>query len=66
LRWVSRETAWRLQYEDEALAELATTIRLHGSIEGMAPDASVAVVLPGSGLDYRLEGGALRITRAGG
>ncbi|HVF61210.1 MAG TPA: FecR domain-containing protein [Thermoanaerobaculia bacterium] len=66
LHWVSRETAWRLQYEDESLAELASTIRLHGSIEGMPPDASVAVVLPGSGLDYRLEGGALRITRAGG
>jgi FecR protein len=63
LRWVSRETAWRLQYEDEALAELTETIRLHGSIEGVAPDESVSVVLPGSGLDYRLEGGALRISR---
>ena len=63
LGWVSRETAWRLRYEDEALAELAAGIRLHGSIEGLAPDESVSVVMPGSGLGYRVEGTTLLVTR---
>ncbi len=63
LGWVSRETGWRLRYEDEALAGLANGIRLRGNLEGMTPDESVSVVLPGSGLGYRAEGGTLLITR---
>ncbi|HVR96432.1 MAG TPA: FecR family protein [Thermoanaerobaculia bacterium] len=63
LDWVSRETGWRLRYEDEALAGLARGIRLRGTLEGMAPDESVSVVLPGSGLGYRIEGDTLLITR---
>jgi FecR-like protein len=63
LDWVSRETAWHLRYEDEALADLAAGIRLHGTLEGMAPDESVSVILPGSGLGYRVEGGTLLVTR---
>ncbi|HEX7185342.1 MAG TPA: FecR family protein [Thermoanaerobaculia bacterium] len=64
LDWVSRETAWRLRYEDDALAGLVAGIRLHGTIEGMAPDESLSIVLPGSGLGYRIEGGTLLVTRA--
>lgn len=63
LAWVSRETAWRLRYEDGELAALAAEIRLHGTIEGMAPDESLSVILPGSGLGYRIEGGTLHIAR---
>jgi len=63
LAWVSRETAWSLHYEDDALARLAGEIRLHGTIEGMAPDESLRAVLPGSGLAYRVEGDTLLVTR---
>jgi len=66
LDWVSRETALKIRYEDQALAELAATIRLRGSIEGLAPDESLSVILPGSGLGYRIEGGSLLITRSPG
>lgn len=63
LEWVSRETGWRVRYADPALAESAATIELHGTIEGLAPDESASVVLPGSGLDYRVESGTLLVTR---
>jgi ferric-dicitrate binding protein FerR (iron transport regulator) len=66
LDWVSRETALKVRYEDPALASLASTIRLRGSIEGLAPDESLSVILAGSGLGYRIEGGSLLITRSPG
>lgn len=65
LAWVSRETAWRLRYEDDALVRLAVEIRLHGTIEGLAPDESLRAILPGSGLAYRVEGETLFVTRFG-
>ncbi len=66
LEWVSRETGWRVRYSNEELAGSAATIRLHGTIDGLAPHESLSVVLPGSGLGYRLESGSLLITRPPG
>jgi hypothetical protein len=37
---------------------------LHGSIEGLTPEQSLGVVLPGCGLAHRIDGGALRIEPA--
>jgi hypothetical protein len=37
---------------------------LHGTIEGLAPEEAVSVVLPGSGLAYRVEGATLLLERA--
>lgn len=61
LAWVSRETGWRTDFADPTLAASAEGIQLHGSIEGLTPSESVQVVLPGSGLEYRLEPGELVI-----
>jgi ferric-dicitrate binding protein FerR (iron transport regulator) len=63
LAWVGRETGWRVSYEDPALAAAAGEIRLHGTIEGLRPDRAVEVVLPGAGLEHRLEDGVLVIVR---
>jgi hypothetical protein len=61
LAWVSRETGRRVRYAEPALVGRATATRLHGSIEGLTPDESLLVVLPGSGLAHRLEGDVLLI-----
>jgi hypothetical protein len=37
---------------------------LHGSIEGLTPEQSLGVVLPGCGLAHRVETGALQIESA--
>lgn len=63
LDWVSRETGRELHYASESLAEAAETILVHGSIEGMTPEESLEVVLPGSGLGYEVENGSLVIER---
>jgi ferric-dicitrate binding protein FerR (iron transport regulator) len=63
LDWVSRETGRRPRFADEALAESANTTRLHGTIEGLTPLESLAVVLPASGLDYRVENGSVVVTK---
>ncbi len=63
LEWVGRETGRRVRYESPALEASAATIRLHGTIAELTPEESVSVVLPGSGLAYRLEDGTLLVTR---
>jgi len=63
LDWIARETGWRIQYADTALERSADTILLHGTIEGLRPDESVAVILQGSGLDHRRADGVLEIFR---
>jgi hypothetical protein len=64
LEWAARETGWRVELEGDGLAAAAATIRLHGSIAGMTPGEAMSVVLPGSGLDYRLADGVLTVARA--
>ncbi len=63
LRWISRETGWRVRYEGAELEATATEI-VYGSIKGLTPEESLDAVLPSSGLDYRIENGTLVITRA--
>jgi hypothetical protein len=63
LDWLARETAWRVVYGDADLERAARGIVMHGTTVGLSPEEAVAVVLPSSGLEYRLEGGVLRIDR---
>lgn len=62
LQWISRETGWQVRYEDAELEAAANDI-LYGSIVGLTPADSLGAVLPSSGLGYRVEDGALVITR---
>jgi ferric-dicitrate binding protein FerR (iron transport regulator) len=66
LEWVARETRWSVSFTDQALEHSAATILLYGTIEGLTPEESLSVVLPGSGLDYRIENGSLAIATASG
>lgn len=63
LGWVCRETGRELHFEDEVLAVSSEAIVIHGSIDGMTPEESLDVVLPGSGFGYRVENGSLLIVR---
>lgn len=63
LAWLQRETGWRVRYADPDLEREAAGVNLHGSIAGLRPDETPAAVLPGTGLDYRVEGGTLVIRR---
>jgi len=63
LAWVARETGWSAEYADPDLESEAAAIELHGTIEGLSPAESLELVLPGSGLDHRLEAGSLLVIR---
>jgi ferric-dicitrate binding protein FerR (iron transport regulator) len=64
LEWVSRETGRQVRFADPEIARAAAATVLHGTIEGLAPDEAVSVVLPGSGLAYRVEGATLVLDRS--
>jgi hypothetical protein len=63
LDWVSRETGWRIRFADPGLADSAARIVLHGGIGDLRPDRAPFAVLPGAGLDGKLEDGTLVIRR---
>jgi hypothetical protein len=60
LDWVSRETGWRIELADAA-ARGAGTIVLHGDLGALPADRAAFAVLPGAGLEGKLEGGTLVI-----
>ena len=63
LDWVSRETGWRVRYADAGLADSAAKIVLHGSIGDLRADRAPFAVLPGAGLEGRIEDGTLVVRR---
>jgi len=63
LDWVVRETGLQLSFPDRMLESEAGQIRVHGSIEGLSPDQAPEVVLPSSGLAYRIEDGVMFVER---
>ncbi len=66
LEWVARETGWRPRFPDPDLErEVAGTV-VHGSLAGVRPDQAPDLVLPSSGLRYRIEDGTMVIEQAGG
>jgi hypothetical protein len=66
LHWVERETGWSVGFADPVLERSAATILLYGTIEGLDPEESLDLILPGSGLDYRVANGRLEIVKASG
>ncbi|HUP43256.1 MAG TPA: FecR domain-containing protein [Thermoanaerobaculia bacterium] len=63
LDWVSRETGWRILYEDPELSAAAEEIVLHGSLGDLDPDQAPFAVLPGAGLEGELRQGVLVVRR---
>jgi ferric-dicitrate binding protein FerR (iron transport regulator) len=66
LDWLSRETGWRVEFADPAIARESSTIVLHGSVAELRPDETPAAVLPTCGLRHRLSDGTLLIERLDG
>ena len=60
---LSREQGWTVRYADASLARRATTIVLHGSVDGLSPQDSLGVAIAASGLAHRLDGGTLFVTQ---
>jgi hypothetical protein len=63
LDWVSRETGWRVLYEDPELAASAEGIVLHGSMGELRADQAPFELLPSAGLEGELRGGVLVVRR---
>jgi hypothetical protein len=63
LGWIERETGWEVELAPAELGAAAASIRLHGSIAGLSPEEAVSVVVSGSGLAYRIDGGRLTVSR---
>jgi ferric-dicitrate binding protein FerR (iron transport regulator) len=64
LEWVGRETGLRIEFQDASLEADAKPVTLHGSIDGLRPEESLAAVLPTCGMAHSIEGGSLVIQRA--
>lgn len=60
---LAREHGWVLHYADAALAQTASSIMLHGSVQGLNPEEVLAVALATSGLQHRLTAGELMVSR---
>ncbi len=60
LDWVVREGGWTLQFADEDVEDLASTVTiLQGDAEDLTPTEVASMVLKGSDLSYRLDEGEL-------
>jgi ferric-dicitrate binding protein FerR (iron transport regulator) len=63
LEHMAAEEGWTLRYASPAVAEASDRIILHGSIDGLGPQEALEVALATSGLQYRLRGGELLVSR---
>ena len=61
LAWMAREHGWQLQYADEGLQQRTHDIRLHGSLEGLRPEAMLERVSLVTGLPVEASDGVLRV-----
>ncbi len=59
LDWVARETGLELRFSDPALAARAPETQVHGDVTGLAPEETLALVLPACGARHRIVGGVL-------
>jgi ferric-dicitrate binding protein FerR (iron transport regulator) len=64
LEHLAAEEGWTLQYADPAVAETADRTILHGSVDELQAEEALGVALATSGLQYRLRGGELSVSRA--
>ena len=61
LGWVTREHGFRLRFDDQTLADAASTMLLEGPALHMTPERALRTVLPTCGLSHRIEDGTLWI-----
>ena len=59
LSWFSGETGLIASFADPALEQRVQEIKIHGDVTGMSPHQALEVVLAGSGLGHRIEGGEI-------
>jgi ferric-dicitrate binding protein FerR (iron transport regulator) len=60
---VGRELGLVVHYADPALVQEAAGITLHGSVKGLSPREALDVAVATSGLQHRIEGGSLIVSR---
>jgi FecR-like protein len=65
LDWVARESGRRIEFADDRLRRSSSEIILHGSIEGLTDEEALDVILPTSGLTYRIDSQRVIVSRAG-
>jgi ferric-dicitrate binding protein FerR (iron transport regulator) len=63
LEYIAAEEGWTLRYSAPDVAEAARRIVLHGSVDGLKAEEALGVALATSGLQYRLQGGELLVSR---
>lgn len=61
LDWVAGETGLHIRFARRSDEQQASTMILHGSIDGLSPDQALDAVLPASGVDHELIDGELVI-----
>jgi hypothetical protein len=66
LDWAAREGGWQIQFEDDALERSASTVVIHGSIDGLTPGQALDAILPTCGLTHRIDRDTVIVTRSGG
>jgi ferric-dicitrate binding protein FerR (iron transport regulator) len=64
LEYITAEEGWTLRYANRDVADAATRIILHGSVDGLTAEDALRVVLATSGLEYRLRAGELLVSRS--
>jgi ferric-dicitrate binding protein FerR (iron transport regulator) len=55
------EQGWSLRYASRELERAASTVTLHGSVQGLSPEEALGVAMSTTGYRYRLRKGALVI-----
>jgi ferric-dicitrate binding protein FerR (iron transport regulator) len=66
LGWVARETGRQIRYADEDTRRQVASIRMHGSVRGLAPMQALKAVMASTSLRLELPQGAIRVSFAGG
>ena len=65
LVWVARESGRELVLADPMTREQVATIRMHGSVKGLAPMQALSAVMAATPLRYDLPEGRIRVSFAG-
>lgn len=65
LQWSARETGRHLQFADDRTRKLTESVRLHGSIGGLSPQAALETVLATTTLRYELAGDTIKVSSGG-
>ena len=65
LEWVARESGRKLVLADDQARKEVGTIRMHGSVRGLAPLQALSAVMAATELRYDLPDGQIRVSFAG-